>query len=1049
MKKRTVQFLGLVEVVILLSALILFALQNPNTMTLFLNYTTKHLGLTYDSVSGNLLKTVTVKNVRYKNRILTTEASIDWNIRALLTATLKIDEISVLDLDIPLTETWIADLRKKFGSPEKKRTTIPTIEVSQLVFSAKPFSSKTISVSRIELQANDIVGDLGHVDIGFFSFLIESDYADITALGKIEHAALHIDKLWLEHIDLHKIVGFVRSRVAKPASAATAQKRETLIKSLYIDDLIVYTKPLKYRHYDIKNWSLSLRQLSSADLHTFDAKHVYIDATTNMWTLSSSGKIHANHLYTEAEVSMNDAYFKRFVPFFDFNAIHPIKLYIDADTHRLNGKLYAAAKQLMTPKYKALQLSVPDLRAHVTYDFKTQRMKGKIDARLHSLYTPEVKLDGAIYFDPIRKFHYDGNLTIPEFAALPKPLLPLLQQSDIAFEGDSAGVRAALSGKHLHATYDGANYTDALIRLQTEPLTPALLGITEPEWTKDLRFSLAGDLPIHYRKFLPLHPKFAIQSNLSDINGTATVARAHTTLHAQLKAPEASSLLQKALPGLKTKALFPLQLDMQYAKAHTEIDLKNRLLSTAIRHSFETNETDADLQIEQHRFHLSGDIRNDCNLTTHITSLRELQLSLQKLYRFDRLPMDGDITLDAKIAKLSSIEAAVKGKWFVYEYRPNRFLFAEKITMHAGYADKILTLSDYRFNTYLDRDRAFFAKKPSIAQLEPGRLRVKQFYINDQAQLHGYYDYRHRKGHFFAKARNYHYNDIEGNFYFDTDLEMTLTPDNTDIEGEVAIDHGTFTYEPKKEHNVQDEDIIVIQDQRAKSEENDTLSLDISIVTRKPIYYKIPHTDLKLTLDLKIWKEVRKRLELLGIVRILSGTHTQSGKEFELEPSEILFGGDPLNPYLNINATHRDDPYTIRVNITGQLDTPSINFSATPYLSQSDILSMLLFNTTTDDLLSGSQDSSKTAISLFGNIFAKEIVRNFGIKLDKLVLTTTQEGKLGVEVGKKISKNITLIYINDIVQTIKIRYKLSDHFESDFIFSPENSGADIIYKDEY
>ena len=185
------------------------------------------------------------------------------------------------------------------------------------------------------------------------------------------------------------------------------------------------------------------------------------------------------------------------------------------------------------------------------------------------------------------------------------------------------------------------------------------------------------------------------------------------------------------------------------------------------------------------------------------------------------------------------------------------------------------------------------------------------------------------------------------------------------------------------------------------------------------------------------------------MVKLISGTHIQNEKEFEIQPGEILFGGSILNPYLNISAVHLSDPYKIYVNINGQLDAPIINFSSTPYLTQSDILSILLFNSTTKQLVSTNQDSSKTAISMFGNIFAKEIVQNFGIKLDKLVLTTTQEGKIGVELGKKISKKVTIIYINDIVQTIKIRYKLSDHFESDFIFSPDNSGIDIIYKDEY
>jgi autotransporter translocation and assembly factor TamB len=86
---------------------------------------------------------------------------------------------------------------------------------------------------------------------------------------------------------------------------------------------------------------------------------------------------------------------------------------------------------------------------------------------------------------------------------------------------------------------------------------------------------------------------------------------------------------------------------------------------------------------------------------------------------------------------------------------------------------------------------------------------------------------------------------------------------------------------------------------------------------------------------------------------------------------------------------------------------------------------------------------------MFGNTFAKELVENFGIKLDKLVLSTTEDGGLGIEVGKKISKKTTISYINDIVQTIKIKYQNSRRFETDITLSPDTSGIDFLYKNEY
>ena len=212
---------------------------------------------------------------------------------------------------------------------------------------------------------------------------------------------------------------------------------------------------------------------------------------------------------------------------------------------------------------------------------------------------------------------------------------------------------------------------------------------------------------------------------------------------------------------------------------------------------------------------------------------------------------------------------------------------------------------------------------------------------------------------------------------------------------------------------------------------------------------KIEDTDLLLNFDLKFWKEKSKKLELLGIVKLIEGTHIEANKEFKVENGEVLFAGPILNPYLNINVSHFNEPYEITININGLLDAPIINFSSSPFLTQSDILSILLFDATTEDLFSSSGDSSKAAISMFGNTFAKELVENFGIKLDKLVLSTTEEGGFGLEVGKKISKKMTILYINDIVQTIKFKYKHSRKFETDITFSPDTSGIDFLYKNEY
>ena len=1048
MKKRTVQFLGLIEVLILLGALALFTLQNPNTLILFLNYATKELDLSYGSVEGNLLKSIKIKDITYKDKRLTNEAVVDWNIKALLTASLKIDEISIKELNIPVTQEWIDDLRKKFHHNDGSVTYIPSVEISSIFFSALPFENQSVKINRIELFAKNLRGNLRHLDIGFFSFFTESNYADITALGKLEESRLAFDKLWFENIDITKIKTFIKSRkkssVKQPSAPAVYRR---FIRKIFADSVIVYIKPLHAGHYKISQSSIALRQLETEDMQYFNAKKVFIKAITNIWHLSSYGSLQKNTLIAKARVTLIDQYFKRFVPFFNFNAIEPVTLNLKVSTEGISGDLSTHTSQLMIHKYRDINASFSKLTAHADFDFHKLNLQGDINATLHTKYTPLAHLDGHIYYNRKKRFFYDGNLSIVKVDALPKPLVTLLQKSDITFYGNTKKVTADLQNDYLTAHYDGENYIRTNLHIASHPLSPHPFFPKLPEPLHETKATVTGDIPVDFKHFMPLKPRFTVTSNLFDINGTANVGK---QTRANLHLTQAKkSLLTTLLPKLRQETLFPAQLDLSYANKILHAQLQNNNAKIVLDRNFATSQTDAVLHQDPHKLSLHGNLDKDSNITFQSPSLREFQDFLHRFYRFKKIPLDGEIKLDIALHERSKADAALRGKWFVYEYKPNRFLFAEKLHMKTSYANRALRLKQYIFSTYLDRDRIFFANKTSLVRFPDKKIIVDRFYINDFARLKGHYNYHTQNGLFKLKTRNYHYNDLEGNFYFDADLEIALSAENNDIEGELTINKGTITYAPRKKHYVQDKDIIILQNQKVVVKEEDKLSLDVSVVSKRPIYYKIPNTDVKLEIDLKLWKEMNKDLELLGMVKILNGIHSQSGKEFELEPGEILFAGPPLNPYLNIHAIHHSEPYTVYVNINGQLDTPVINFSATPFLNQSDILSLLLFNSTTEELMSGNQDTSRTAISMFGSIFAKEIVQNFGIKLDKLVLTTTEEGKLGVELGKKLSRKVTLIYINDIVQTIKIRYKMSDHFETDFIFSPDNSGADLVYKDEY
>jgi translocation and assembly module TamB len=501
--------------------------------------------------------------------------------------------------------------------------------------------------------------------------------------------------------------------------------------------------------------------------------------------------------------------------------------------------------------------------------------------------------------------------------------------------------------------------------------------------------------------------------------------------------------------------LFPADLNLSYQAQQLNITLDGKKHRIKDDFSYDINHSTLQnyLTLAGEDITLKGDI-NHLQLTAKIESLKTLQERLAPLYHFEKKPYDGALEINATITDTSQIEADIQSKWLVYEYSLNNFAFAEKVDLKLSQEGENLTLKSYSFNTYLDEDRRFFASKPSYFNLHQQKLSIESFWVNDQLRTFGAYDFQQQTGAFDTQTNQYHYKGKEGDITFRTSLQTTLDADKTHIQGNFHILKGLITYQSLNTHEIQSPDIIIIQEEKARleraKESKSKLSLDITITSQQPLSYKVPKIDVALTPDIKIWKRPKKEVELLGRTTIHQGSYDEGNKHFDVLAGEILFGGDMHNPYLNIKAKHTNDPYVIDIDITGNLDAPIINFSANPYLSQSDILAMLLFSTTTESLFEGKKSSSSNqAITMLGNTFAKEIIKNFGLTLDRLVISTNEEGGLGIEVGKKVSQKITVIYSNDIVQSLKVRYQHSKHIETDIMISPESTGIDFIFKSEH
>lgn len=1039
---------------ILLLVFGLYILSDSKTLKYIVDRATNNIDISYSEISGNLLKTMSITDLRYKGKLLAKEAEIDWNLHALLNAEIEIETLSLKHVNIANLETIIKEAQQTSVKETSKEDTssqlsFPEMSISHLYLSTLPYKNDIIKVKSLELEVYDVSSNLKEISIKEFSLDTHNDHCFIKTNGHIKEGVLHLKNLQLQKLDIGKIEHSISLLEDKQEN--NSSKPFTLLKGIHVDNFSLDIKPYSYKTYKINTFLLRANQINSSftkpQLH---AQNILLDSDTNLGTLNLHGKIVKNKFEGESLLNFSQKYFQQFTNIVDFESLNPITLSLNADKDQINTTITLKSKQVFAGRYKEYLSAINNLKSHATFDINSQKLTAITDANVSSKYASLLLKDTLTYDENLS---YGGTITISKLQHFPQYSLPLFENALIHYKANSKDLVANLHTDKLHLLYEMFAYKRADFKLTSKELELVNYFPDIPTELHPLKASLSARMALDFNKTKTIMIENNITSNALNITGQTVINRGKVL--AKTKAAlSKKSFLFKIDKDIKLNAIFPASLDIGYHDKSLELSLlgKKSSLENRFIYDFNSSIIDNKLTLGSDTIALKGESKN-LKLYTHTYSLKSLQEALIPLYKFEQKPYDGEVEINATIENLSTLNADIQSRWLVYEYKLNKFAFAEKIKMQLLLEKENLLIKNYKFSTYLDYDRRFFATKPSKITFKNGKISLLSLWVNDALNTTGGYDINKEQGVFHSRANGYHYKGREGDIVFNTRIDTSIVKKRAHIEGKVEILKGLITYEHRKTHEISDPDIIIIQEEEARLsraiEKKNDLSLDISITSKKPLTYKVPQIEVTITPDIKLWKESQKEFEMLGRAIINKGLYTQGDKEFYIKPGEVLFGGKMLNPYLNIKAQHTNKPYVIDIDVAGTLDSPIINFSSNPYLSQSNILSMLLFSATTDSLFEGSSNSSNQAISMLGNTFAKEIVKNFGLTLDKLVLSTNQEGGLGIEIGKKIGKKITVIYTNDIVQSIKVRYQHSDSFETDFMLSPESSGIDFLYKSEH
>ena len=636
------------------------------------------------------------------------------------------------------------------------------------------------------------------------------------------------------------------------------------------------------------------------------------------------------------------------------------------------------------------------IRVKGVYDYKKLLTFATLQA---SAKQTDALLNAKITYEKELSYHIDANITNQPY---PIPIKPTFyKRFHLQAQGKNQDAQIFLTNRYcsIQASVHNTNFT-----LHSSTLKATDLNETLP---KDMVIKLIA-------QGNPLRGEAKILSNYFD-----AAINKNSIIDAQL-------IFKKSLQKIHLPALSPLHITYDF---HTL-----KFTSPIIKGVFDTS-----LQGKATLANASLNIKKrDRTLLfqLHTPSLKNTLRKLSTIYPVS-IPKK-DLTLLAKGALYldkKQLHTTIKAK-------------AKKIDSIFSYFETTIDATPKQiiipYYALVLKDRGFYATKNSIIKRKKQKL-LFTLWLEDSIKVDGVYDLHKNSAQGSIKAKSYHYSFFEGDLKSDINLSFTFKKPHLDVKGYLKILEGVIHYKPKKIRTIEDRDIIVID--APKKEESffqKNVSLYIKIDAKKPILYKIPELYLLMRPDLLIYKEQQKTLQLLGMITLIKGRYQLEDRYFDILPSSLSFFGPPANPLLELSLKTIKNNYTIFITVGGDLENPILHFDSEPPLKESEILSILAFGTTSRSLLGSAMGGSKLG-AMLSNLFLKDLISTFGIKLDSISLLTSSN-RLGIEIGKRLSDKVTVIYKNDEISTLIIRYQITPHIISDFIFGPNKSGAHIFYR---
>jgi translocation and assembly module TamB len=192
--------------------------------------------------------------------------------------------------------------------------------------------------------------------------------------------------------------------------------------------------------------------------------------------------------------------------------------------------------------------------------------------------------------------------------------------------------------------------------------------------------------------------------------------------------------------------------------------------------------------------------------------------------------------------------------------------------------------------------------------------------------------------------------------------------------------------------------------------------------------------------DFRVQKDRRRPTTLVGTITTVRGSYEYYGRRFEiLRDGRIQFQGGPeIDPALDVTARRVIEPSGVeaRIRVQGTARNPTLSFSSTPPLDESDVLALIIFNR---DLNSLGASEEGTVAGMAGTAAAGMVVSPLAdtlgrkLGLEEIDVQTTNDAgtpggvvTVGDRLGDRLFVRLRQQFGAQEVSELLLEYRLSE-----------------------